>query len=152
MTPQRNSNIPTERQLGQAISSDAQKAKVFYYIRTKSQFNDSSVFLKELQFWEHIKENTLDTLIASSVLKDQKGNQLSHTLNRLQHQNTHQHKAAAPAAHQLLSVVFVQSAAEKSLFEEIVQEGIHKRIQLAFQPEFITHCSWGQENQYFIFF
>lgn len=84
-------------------------------------------------------------LIASSVLKDQKGNQLSHTLNRLQHQNTHQHNTAAPAAHQLMSVVFVQSAVEKSLLEEIAQEGKHKWIQLAFHPEFIVHCSWGQE-------
>lgn len=60
-----------------------------------------------------MKENMLDMLIASSVLKDQNGNQLSHTLNRLQHENTHQHKAAASAAHQLMSVVFVQSEAVK---------------------------------------
>lgn len=113
MTPQLKSNIPTEQQLGQAISSDAQKEKVFYNVRTNSQFNDSSVFLKELQFWECIKGNMLDMLIASSVLKDQKGSQLSHTLNRTQHQNTHQHKAAAPTAHQLMSVVCATSSWKK---------------------------------------
>lgn len=65
-----------------------------------------------------MKENMPDMLIASPVLKAQKGKQLSHALNRLQHQNTHQHKAAASAAHQLMSVAFVQRAVEKSFLKE----------------------------------
>lgn len=43
MTPQLNSNTPREQLLGQA-TSDAQKAKVLYNVRTNSQFKDFSLF------------------------------------------------------------------------------------------------------------
>lgn len=85
-----------------------------------------------------MKENMPDMLIASSVLKDQKGNQLSHILNRLQHQNTHQHQAAAPPVHQLTPVVFVQLAAEKSLLEDITQEGEHTAYSWHVSPSSLT--------------
>lgn len=97
-----------------------------------------------------------DTLIASPVLKAQKGKQLSHALNRLQHQNTHQHKAAASAAHQLMSVAFVQRAVEKSFLKETAPRentsdySWHRALQLRTGQ----HVPWRntqEENQRCLF-
>lgn len=144
MTPQLNSNTPTEQLLGQA-TSDAQKAKVLYNIRSNSQFKDSSVFLKRIAILRMYERKYAGHVNCIFCPQRPKGKPII----------TYTQQAAAPKYPSALGSSSSSTSAYicclcaisscKSLLEEMAQEGKHKWIQLAFQPEFITLCSWGQE-------